>query len=522
MLLRYPLRGAYVPRVMVARAREGVLAQTDHRQTQATHTLVTGAAESPTLGRVCELSGQSAWIEAEAAVEEAVRLLERQPELSGLLVFDKDGGYRGVLPRVKLFHALSKAFVKDLFYRRAVSVFMADQIGEKTLELPVDQPIDDAINQALSRVPTERYEPLVVLHPSGERELLDVRALIDGQRRLLEAVLNEVERQRVEARHAATHDRLTGLANRLLIQERLQDTLRQSGKLGRETVVMFLDFDRFKVINDSLGHDAGDELLKQIARRLLATVGEVCGNGPESGQWTVGRLGGDEFLIVLLENEAGSRTERASEAILQAMSVPFTLLGQEASSTPSIGITNTASSGTDPSALMRDADAAMYRAKAQGRNRAVRFDRSMHEESTARLEIENQLRRALNEKQVVPHYQPIVSCSDGSLVGFEALARWEHVIHGAISPGVFVPIAEETGLIAKMSEQVAEHAIAQLAAWREMPGGERITMSINISKRHMLMPGFYDSIADTIAGTTYPRNASTWRSRRPSPWTAAG
>jgi diguanylate cyclase (GGDEF)-like protein/PAS domain S-box-containing protein len=296
------------------------------------------------------------------------------------------------------------------------------------------------------------------------------------------------ERQRNEeaARHAAMHDALTGLPNRALALDRIDRALARRRRDGTSVAVLLLDLDRFKIINDSLGHDAGDEALRALGERLEETV---------RGTDTIARLSGDEFLVVC-ESASGSHAviDLASR-ILEAFRRPVVLESGEHVLTVSIGIA-LAERGDDSSAsLLRDADAAMYRAKERGPGRYELFDASVRAQAVSRLRTETELRQALDANQLTVHYQPIVDAASGRPVAMEALVRWQHPEHGLVLPLEFIPVAEETGLIAELGRKVLEEACSQGAAWQSRYDAP-LQMFVNVSGRQLADPAFPTEVAE--------------------------
>ncbi len=292
--------------------------------------------------------------------------------------------------------------------------------------------------------------------------------------------------------HDALHDRLTGLSNRALFSDRMT---RAFARLKRhpDTVfaVLFLDFDRFKNINDSLGHLAGDELLVMIARRL-----EGCLRPGD----TVSRLGGDEFAILLEDVRDQTYATLVAERVQSEMSNPFTLLGQEIFSSASIGIAIAHQGYQNPDDLLRDADMAMYRAKSLGKARHELFDSGMHTRAVALLQLETDLRWAMERQEFELHYQPIVSLSSGKVTGFEALVRWRHPERGLVSPAEFIPVAEETGWIVPIGAWVLETACEQLARWQEeLSFSPPLFMSVNLSGKQFSQPDLTSFISDQLS-----------------------
>ncbi|MEM6504694.1 MAG: EAL domain-containing protein [Planctomycetota bacterium] len=420
----------------------------------------------------------------------------------GVLIRTANGSYIP-LYRDRMFLYLAMPYTKDLYDHKPVTEYLKQHHQSEPLTLEPDTPISEAIEKALNRSSETRYDPLLVRSQDGPSpRMVDVRLLLERQRNLLGGALAIVDRQRQEAHVASMHDKLTGLPNREYAMQRL-NALGLSCKSDQvcNYGVLFLDFDRFKLINDSLGHDAGDELLVQISQRLKEAVAQSTGKAEGSEQWLTARLGGDEFLVLVNHLEKTEHAEQLAADIIDAMKPHFNLRGYEVSSSPSIGIATCHSSdGSSPLSIVRDADSAMYRAKAQGRARYVLFDQSMQDEALERLYLESQLRKALELDQFRAYYQPIVSCESGETVGFEALARWQHPEMGMISPGKFIPIAEECGAISAIGRFMLEEAVKQLESWNSVSkNSRRLYMSINVSKRQLLQPCFLDHLAEVVA-----------------------
>ena len=270
----------------------------------------------------------------------------------------------------------------------------------------------------------------------------------------------------------ATRDALTGLPNRVLLHDRLEQSVVNAARHATGFAFMFIDLDRFKNINDSLGHDAGDQLLKGVAQRLSECV---------RASDTVARLGGDEFAVILenLRDDDDEGAQQVADKMIAAMAHPLLVAGQPLSTSCSIGISVFPGDGRDSAALMKNADVAMYYAKEKGRNNYQFFSQEMNSRAQERLSVENYLRLALKRQELVLHYQPRMRVADGSLAGVEALIRWQHPRRGLLPPDKFIDVAEDSGLIVAIGEWVLETACAQLAAWhRRAPG---LKLSINLS-----------------------------------------
>ncbi len=299
--------------------------------------------------------------------------------------------------------------------------------------------------------------------------------------------ISQRKESEMEMAHAARSDKLTGLANRVRFMERLEETIvRVQRGEQKMFAVLFLDFDRFKFINDTLGHAAGDELLQQIAQRLRNTlratdtlVTDVTGN-------VVSRFGGDEFLLLINDLDTPADANRIADRLLEALSPSYEIRSREMHSSASIGIITSAQCCSSAEDVVRNADLAMYEAKRAGRARAVLFDESMHTRLTRLVSIEGSLRRAIGSKELYLVYQPIVSLATSAMVSAEALIRWNHPTLGPISPSEFIPIAEESGLIIPLGEWVQREACQALVKWRAQdPRRAPATVSVNVSRAEL-------------------------------------
>ena len=292
--------------------------------------------------------------------------------------------------------------------------------------------------------------------------------------------------------HDAFHDAMTELPNRALFMDRLRNAIRRAKRSeAYRLAVVFLDVDRFKIVNDSLGHNAGDELLKAIARRLEACL--------RPGD-TVARFGGDEFTMLLEDIGQAGQATKVAERVQMELAVPFRLQGQEVFATASMGIAYAGSGYARPEDLLRDADNAMYRAKSLGRSRYEVFDSAMHTHAVATLRMEAELRRAIERDELVLHYQPIVALANGRVSGFEALVRWRHPERGLVEPLEFIPMAEETGLIVPLGQWVLREVCRQIRAWSDHADRpSRLPVSANLSSRQFNQPDLVGIVREALA-----------------------
>ncbi len=287
-----------------------------------------------------------------------------------------------------------------------------------------------------------------------------------------------------EAQALAFHDTLTGLPNRKLFSDRLIHTIKQAHRNNEGLGILFMDLDRFKNINDTLGHSIGDDLLKETAARLSKCVRE---------EDTVARIGGDEFLILLSDIQSARDAIRVARKVLKAMSPMFTIDGRKLHITTSIGIALYPTDGDDAPALLKNADTALYRAKEAGRNNYQLYNKTMGIETSEKLRLENELRLAVDNDELIMYYQPIVDLETGVITQVEALMRWEHPTLGLIYPNEFIPIAEETGLIVNMSGLIFRQVGRQLVKWQKMDLGQ-FRAAINLSGRQFMQPNMVDRI----------------------------
>jgi diguanylate cyclase (GGDEF)-like protein/PAS domain S-box-containing protein len=333
-------------------------------------------------------------------------------------------------------------------------------------------------------------------HHSGEWRHMETagRNLLDDPniRGLVFNVRDITERKTLEQQltHLAFHDPLTGLSNRALFRERLEHALASTDRTGEQVFVLLVDLDDFKIINDTHGHDAGDLLLVAIATRLKSCIRAVD---------TAARLGGDEFAVVLGSTGSPEIAVAIAERISDALRMPFAHLGREVFVRASIGIASSRLARNNPDDLLRNADLAMYLAKARGKGRCVEFQPDMLNLVMKRRELKVDLERAIEHDELILHYQPIFSLETGDVVGVEALVRWRHAERGVIPPTEFIPLAEETGLIVPIGRWVLEEACRQAKAWQVHVAGEHhFTVSVNLSARQLQEPGLARHVSETL------------------------
>ncbi len=305
---------------------------------------------------------------------------------------------------------------------------------------------------------------------------------------VLQMVTDISDRKQVEHQNLqlVMEDGLTGLASRVLVADRIGQILAHQQRVSGLAAVLFMDLDNFKKINDSLGHGAGDDLLREQAHRIQSVL------RPED---TVGRFGGDEFVVVLDHLDSVKQATLVATRIAEVLAKPMILDGVEIMTTVSIGVATTPS--PDAESIIRDADTAMYRAKERGGNCYQLFEHTLRARALDRIDLERDLRRAIDANEFRVHYQPVITL-DGRIVGFEALARWHHPTRGLVPPGDFIPIAESTGIIVDLGLWILNQACADLSRWRSSPGGQHLTVAVNLSGRQLLEPGLPAHIHETL------------------------
>ena len=426
--------------------------------------------------------------EALARVEEAVR--EGRPYHLAFVDMRMPPGWDGVQTIERLWLADAEL---QVVICTAYSDYSWDQISERLGPgdrlLILKKPFDEAEVSQLAVAMTEKWR----VTRQAKLKLAEMESL--------------VAMRTAELKTASLRDRLTGLPNRELLNDRIAQAIKHRQRDPQHGFsLLFLDFDRFKVVNDSLGHEAGDKLLISIADRLTKTVRDIDTVTPARSPATAARLGGDEFILLVENLKEGHTAVRIAERLLEALSAPYHIDGHTIQSTASIGITTSDIVYSTPDQAIRDADTAMYRAKAAGKGRYVVFDQAMHAQAMARLNLENDLRAAISEgNQLFLVYQPIIDIRRGTIAGFEALCRWQHPKRGPIGPVEFIPVAEELGLINRLGAWVLEVACGQLVSWRRRDAKfHNVSMSVNLSRRQLHGRDVVAEIAGILARTCAP------------------
>ena len=348
----------------------------------------------------------------------------------------------------------------------------------------------------------ERVERFETVHQRADGRTFDVWLTLSpirdhaDQTTAVSVVARDISAQKrleAELAHQALHDSLTGLPNRALFRDRLTHSLsrRRPDRATGRHAVLFVDLDDFKVINDTLGHKIGDELLVAVAERLRNSLRVAD---------TAARLGGDEFTVLVENIDQEADAQRAADRILEELRKPFDLEDHQIVVSASIGIAFGDAGASDPDDLLRAADTALYEAKGQGKGRHETYHQTMNLRAWRRLELESELRQAINRRQLEVHYQPIVDLATGQAVEVEALVRWQHPNRGLIPPADFIPLAEQTGLIVQIGEFVLDAAAAQLAEWQtQLAAASDLIISVNVSPRELVRPGFADGVAAVLA-----------------------
>ena len=430
-------------------------------------------------------------------------------------------GDRSVAFRLLLAGTVALLFGDVIFALGEVGTFMAPQALLEVPYLLVPACISSAVLHPSIRFFTRKSErrvgtlgpsrliavaaalmaPIIVAstqNPNGKTVSMGL-CLVLAVTAILRLASSMREQAALESRlsHQATHDELTGLPSRTAIIDHIDDMLADQAPTNSPVAVMFIDLDQFKLVNDSMGHSMGDQLLGLAARRIASCL------RPED---IVGRISGDEFIVLLSLDTIGAYS--FGERIRRALSDSFFLDSGEVFITVSVGVTVAyPSDGTVPATLIQEADTAMYRSKESGRNRVTIFDSSMRERVARRVALERRLRRALTERHFEAYFQPLVSLPNGRVNGFEALARWQDDGQ-MVSPAEFIPVAEESGLIVPLGAFMLDEACRNIAEWRRtIPGGERLYVSVNLSARQIRESDIVDTVAETLERYNLPGHA---------------
>jgi diguanylate cyclase (GGDEF)-like protein len=304
--------------------------------------------------------------------------------------------------------------------------------------------------------------------------------------------INQFPRRLDQLARQAFRDSLTSLPNRSLFMDRLAHALTRTERRGEQLAILFLDLDRFKVVNDSLGHGVGDQLLIGVSQRLASCL------RPED---TIARLGGDEFAILIEDVKDDKAPAAVADRLTGELQQPFTVEGREVVITVSIGIAMSTAKRMTPEDILRDADLAMYHAKGKGKARYEIFDKSMNAPAQERMDLELDLRNAVARGEFILHYQPILELPTGRIVEMEALVRWKHPQRGLLFPGDFVGLSEETGLIVPLGRWVLHEACRQTRQWQLATPGSNLAISVNLSARQLQQPGLVEEIAAVLRET---------------------
>jgi diguanylate cyclase (GGDEF)-like protein/PAS domain S-box-containing protein len=427
--------------------------------------------------------------DAEARLRESEARFRDLAELSSDWFWEQDEHFRftDVAPKIE-----------------ASNITAQEHIGRAPWELPVQGVSDEQWQShkgllharlSFSEFCYQRYDDqgrLRAITMSG-RPVFDESGAFKGYR----GTARDITRQREvedQIRHMAHHDALTGLPNRVLLYDRMDQLVHRALRGVGRFSLLFIDLDRFKNVNDTLGHKVGDRLLRVVAQRISGCVRE--------GD-TVARIGGDEFVVLLTDSDSPRTVAHVAQKVLDSLARPFDLDGYELYITPSIGICVYPDDGEDAQTLMSNADAAMYHAKDTGRNNFQFFTRQMSIAAHHRLALENELRHAVDRNELVLYYQPQIDLRTGDIVGFEALLRWNHPERGMVLPSAFIPIAEETGLINRIGEWVLSRACEQAHAWQEA-GHPGLQVSVNCSAQQFRRDEYVGTIEATMHANKLP------------------
>jgi len=420
-------------------------------------------------------------VQATRSCEAVYELFIRDRRLQSLAVVEQDRPV-GLVNRHVLIDRFARRYTREIFGRKPIARLM----DSEALVVDAGTALDDLARIVIEDEQRFLYEGFIITE--------EARYLGMGTGHALLKQVNE--RKQAYLYHMAYHDMLTGLPNRQLFYDRLEQSLGQAKRLGSCLAVLYIDLDHFKAINDTLGHPAGDQLLLQAASRLAACLRESD---------TLARLGGDEFAAVLYPLARCSDAAIVCEKVLRAVAAPFSIHGQQASVTASVGVSVFPGEAASADELVRQADNAVYHSK-ESRNQYRYFTADMNAQASRRLALDSEVRLGLERGEFLLHYQPQVDLGTGRITGAEALVRWAHPERGLLGPGEFVAFCEECGLILPLSERVLEMACAQAAEWREA-GLLDLSVAINLSAHQFHRADLAEQVLRSMALRRLPPSA---------------
>jgi len=438
------------------------------------------------IGTITDVTGLK---EAEAALREGETRFRDLTELSSDWYWEQDADLRftQISSRAREFALGSEEDIGKTRWEIARLHMTDEQWQPHKAALAAHRSFQDFVYQRY-----DVYGNLRIISVSG-RPIFDATGRFQGYRGTGRDITEKM-RAEEQIRHMAHYDALTELPNRILLHDRIGQAIAQAQRNQEVLAILFIDLDRFKTVNDSLGHAVGDRLLKTVAGRL-----ESCTRGSD----TIARIGGDEFVVLLGNLKEPEDARHVSQKVLDALSEPLTIDGHELKITPSVGICAYPHDGEDVETLMRNADTAMYYAKQMGRNNYQFFTQAMNDAAQQRLVIENDLRHAIERDEFILHYQPQLDLKTGAIIGFEALVRWLHPQRGTVSPSLFIAAAEESGLIGPLGEWVLRQACSEGHAWRNA-GHPELQVSVNCSAHQFQRDGFVETVNLVLRETGLP------------------